>query len=124
MGGEAELYGFPGTPQACIEMGGEAFMQWRDDALKNRFGEFSLDYEAASAFLNSQAERIRLDPEGRFMITPAIREHAGIGDKVVFEGRGRFFCLWSPQRYEAQAETTRQAWLKSREPVAQQDGRP
>jgi MraZ protein len=44
---------------------------------------------------------MRLDSEGRLMVTDFIRDFTGISDEVVFVGRADHFQLWQPGAFQA-----------------------
>jgi MraZ protein len=50
---------------------------------------------------------LKLDGEGRVMLTEPLKAHAGIVDAVTFAGLGHKFQIWEPDRFRAQlAEAT------------------
>ncbi|MCF3639371.1 division/cell wall cluster transcriptional repressor MraZ [Rhizobium sp. TRM95111] len=51
---------------------------------------------------------MKLDAEGRLMVTDFIRDFTGITNEVTFVGRADHFQLWAPQRYEAMAAAARE----------------
>lgn len=53
------------------------------------------DREARSSQLNGFAE-LPFDDSGRFVMPEYLRNLAGIGDGLFFQGGGRFFTLWNP----------------------------
>jgi MraZ protein len=51
---------------------------------------------------------MKLDAEGRLMITDFIRDFTGITDEVTFVGRADYFQLWDPQAFQALQATARE----------------
>jgi MraZ protein len=43
---------------------------------------------------------MKLDGEGRLLVTDFIRDFTGITDRVTFAGRGDHFQLWEPAAFE------------------------
>jgi MraZ protein len=43
---------------------------------------------------------MKLDGEGRLLVTDFIRDFTGITDQVTFAGRGDHFQLWAPAAFE------------------------
>ncbi|MGE3935302.1 MAG: division/cell wall cluster transcriptional repressor MraZ [Rhodospirillaceae bacterium] len=43
---------------------------------------------------------LNFDPEGRISLPGDLREQAGIGEEVVFVGRGPHFEIWAPHKLE------------------------
>lgn len=49
----------------------------------------------------ADAYAAELDSQGRVVLTPAVREHAGIVDSAVVVGQGNYFEIWSPELWRA-----------------------
>lgn len=62
---------------------------------------FSQAYEDWAHYILGDALDLKLDGEGRIQISDRLREHTGIGEQVLFEGRGHSFWMWEPSRYDA-----------------------
>ncbi|MBC6445088.1 MAG: hypothetical protein GDA50_06630 [Alphaproteobacteria bacterium GM202ARS2] len=58
----------------------------------------SLRLDLARVSLAS-SQRLNFDVNGRIMVPPEFREHAGIGEEVLFVGVGLTFQMWDPERY-------------------------
>jgi MraZ protein len=54
--------------------------------------------------LFSLATKVELDRNGRLLIKPPLREHAGLDGSVVWVGQGRYIELWEPARWRARIE--------------------
>lgn len=50
-------------------------------------------------YLFSAAEKVELDDQGRFIITPQLMEYAHLKDEVVIVGAGNYFEIWSKKRW-------------------------
>ena len=57
-----------------------------------------------SFFCHGDGMFLKLDQDGRIMVSDFIREHSGIADEVAFVGRGQFFQIWEPGRLRSHAE--------------------
>ncbi|MEC8461270.1 MAG: division/cell wall cluster transcriptional repressor MraZ [Pseudomonadota bacterium] len=57
--------------------------------------------------LIGHAQECEMDSQGRFLLAPLLREHAGIHKKMVLVGQGKRFELWDETRWVNQ----RQQWL-------------
>jgi MraZ protein len=90
----------------ALDAGGHALRATIDDILA-RFSPFSDEWELLSTALNGASEVLKVDPEGRIMLSEALKTHAGIGDAVTFVGHGHKFQLWEPSRFEAHLEAAR-----------------
>ena len=53
------------------------------------------------------SEILKVDPEGRVILTDSVKAHAGIGDTVTFVGLGHKFQIWEPERFRAHLEEGR-----------------
>ncbi len=51
------------------------------------------------------ASDIELDGNGRLLLPPSLREHAGLGKKVVLVGQGKKLELWSESAWDAERES-------------------
>ena len=88
------------------EAGGAEFMGRNLQRLAD-MDPFSEEYEMWSFCLVGDADELKIDAEGRIILTDNIRAHTGIVDEVAFVGRGHFFQLWEPQRFQDYRETAR-----------------
>ena len=50
---------------------------------------------------------VKIDTEGRMVLSEALKAHAGIGDAVTFVGHGHKFQIWEPERFKAHLEEAR-----------------
>ncbi|MBN1947599.1 MAG: division/cell wall cluster transcriptional repressor MraZ [Bradymonadales bacterium] len=101
-------------------------LRWLDDCLRlylledweaeeERFESslddlLDLDETAADIrrVLFSLATEVDLDGHNRILIRPALREHAGIKDAVVWVGQGRYLELWEPVRWRTRIQSALQ----------------
>jgi MraZ protein len=57
--------------------------------------------------LYGTSETLKVDAEGRVILTSHFKEYAGISDQVAFVGLGHKFQIWEPERFRAElAEAT------------------
>ena len=72
-----------------------------------RFSPFSDQREQFSLALYGPSETLKIDGEGRVVLTDALKTHAGIADAATFVGLGHKFRIWEPGRFRAElAEAT------------------
>jgi MraZ protein len=71
--------------------------------LKN-FEPFSEDHEYLSTTLIGESEILKIDGDGRVVLSDQIRAHAGIDEAVTFVGQGYKFQIWEPNRFAAYRE--------------------
>ena len=79
----------------------------RSKTLIARFPPYSEEREQFSAALYGTSESLKIDGEGRVILTEPLKNHAGITDEVAFVGLGHKFQIWEPGRFRAElAEAT------------------
>lgn len=100
------LYCYPALDRPALDAGGYALLQ-EIEALIARFPPFSDERDEFSTALYGTSETLKVDGEGRVMLTEPLKAHAGISDTVAFVGLGHKFQIWAPDRFRAQlAEAT------------------
>ena len=94
------------------------------DALIARYPPYSQESEELAAALYGTSETLRIDPEGRVVLTDTLKAHAGITDQVAFVGLGHKFRIWEPERLKAHlAEATRRV-RELRQAIGSRAGNP
>ena len=72
-----------------------------------RYAPFSEAREQFAVALYGTSETLKVDGEGRVILSEALKAHAGISDSVAFVGLGHKFQIWEPGRFQAElAEAT------------------
>jgi MraZ protein len=100
------LYCYPALDRPALDAGGNALLA-EIEALIARFAPYSEEREQFSAALYGTSEVIKIDGEGRAILTEPLKTHASIGDEVAFVGLGHKFQIWEPGRFRAElAEAT------------------
>jgi MraZ protein len=97
------LYCCPTLDSRAVDAGGTALR----DAIRaslGRFEPFSEDHEHLSTTLIGESEVLKIDGEGRVVLTDGITAHAGLADQVTFVGQGYKFQIWEPGRFAAYRE--------------------
>jgi MraZ protein len=62
---------------------------------------FSAEANQMSLLIHGGGVFMKLDAEGRLMVTDFIRDFTGISDEVTFVGRADHFQLWQPEAFQA-----------------------
>jgi MraZ protein len=100
------LYCYPTLDAPALDAGGNGLLA-EIEALIGRFAPFSQEREQFSAALYGTSEVLKIDGEGRVMLTEPLKTHAGITDAIAFVGLGQKFQIWEPSRFRTQlAEAT------------------
>jgi MraZ protein len=97
------LYCCPTLDRQAVDAGGNRFRATIGSSLAN-FQPFSEDHEYLSTTLIGESEILKIDQDGRVVLSEALRAHAGISEKVTFVGQGYKFQLWEPSRFGAYRE--------------------
>jgi MraZ protein len=100
------LYCYPTLDRPALDAGGNALLA-EIEALITRYSPYSEEREQFSAALYSTSEILKIDGEGRAVLSESLKVHAGIADAVTFAGLGHKFQIWEPGRFRAElAEAT------------------
>jgi MraZ protein len=100
------LYCYPALDRPAIDAGGNALME-EIESLIAQFAPFSDQREQFATALFGTSDTLKLDGEGRVILTEPLKAHAGIKDAVSFVGLGHKFQIWEPGRFRTElAEAT------------------
>jgi MraZ protein len=100
------LYCYPALDRPALDAGGNALLA-EIEALIAGFSPYSDQREQFSLALYGTSETLKIDGEGRVVLTDTLKAHAGITDTVMFAGLGHKFRIWEPGRFRAElAEAT------------------
>jgi MraZ protein len=100
------LYCYATLDRPALDAGGNALLA-DIEALIGLFPPYSEEREQLSAALYSTSEVLKVDTEGRVILTDSLKSHAGIADAVAFAGLGHKFQIWEPERFRVElAEAT------------------
>ena len=100
------LYCYPALDRKAIDAGGNALLR-EIERLVETYSPYSEQREQFSTALYGTSEVLKIDSEGRVVLTETLKAHAGITDAVAFVGVGQKFQIWEPDRFRAElAEAT------------------
>lgn len=119
-----ELYGFQDFLFPAFNLGGPEILD-RYERLMAAMDPFSQEAHRLSLLIHGGGSFLKLDGEGRLMITDFIRDHAGLADEVTFVGRSDHFQLWAPAAFEAMRRSAREEWagnMSTRSPRKRETG--
>jgi MraZ protein len=109
------LYCYPALDRPALDAGGNALLA-EIEALIASFSPYSELREQFSHALYGTSETLKIDGEGRVVLTDTLKAHAGITDAVTFVGLGHKFRIWEPDRFRAElAEATEKVRAFKRE---------
>ena len=118
--GQGVLYTMLSISNSNIDAGGPQLI----DAAEARLAQmdaFSEEYEVWSFCIHGDSDQLKIDSDGRIILSDAMREHAGIESKVAFVGRGHFFQMWEPEKFKSYQKETRAKALKLRRQLDSSD---
>jgi MraZ protein len=100
------LYCYPALDRPAIDAGGNALMA-EIEALIARQAPYSEAREQLALALYGTSETLKVDGEGRVILTDQFKAYAQISDSVAFVGLGHKFQIWEPGRFRSElAEAT------------------
>jgi MraZ protein len=97
------LYVHPSLDADAVDCGGNALLRDIDELL-NRHSPYSEERDLFSTALMGRSEILKVDGEGRVVLTDTIKAHAHITGEVTFVGQGHKFQIWEPSRFRAHLE--------------------
>ncbi len=95
------LYCYPALDRPALDAGGNALLA-ELETLAAGFLPFSEQREQFSLALYGSSETLKIDGEGRVVLSDAHKNYAGISDAAVFVGLGHKFRIWEPGRFRAE----------------------
>jgi MraZ protein len=100
------LYCCPALDRPALDAGGNALLA-EIEALIAGFSPCSDRREQFALALYGTSETLKLDSEGRIVLTDTLKAHSGITEAVSFVGLGHKFQIWEPGGFRAElAEAT------------------
>lgn len=112
--GYSELYALRALDVAALDVGGMDLLDRYEQriALEDPFLQTADDM---SFFCHGDGAFLKLDQDGRITVNDFIREHTGISSEIAFVGRGHFFQMWEPRRFDAYRADARARLLRVRQ---------
>lgn len=112
--GYADLYALRALGIPALDVGGMDLLDRYEQriALEDPFLQTADDM---SFFCHGDGAFLKVDQDGRITVNDFIREHTGITSEVAFVGRGHFFQIWEPQRFDAYRAQARGRLLQLRQ---------
>jgi MraZ protein len=112
------LHCYPALDRPALDAGGNALLREIESLLAG-LPAYSVEREQFSLALYGTSETLKMDSEGRVMLTDTLKAHAGIDTAVLFVGLGHKFRIWEPGRFRAElTEATGKVRAFKRKPVA------
>ena len=103
-----ELFCFQDFVFPAISAGGPELLERFERQIADE-DPFSPHANEMSLLIHGGGVFMKLDQEGRLMVTDFIRDFTGITNEVTFVGRADHFQLWSPQAFHDAQAAARQS---------------
>lgn len=100
------LYVYPSLYSEALDCGGHALLS-EIDALLAPLSPYSEERDAYAATLYGESEVLKIDGEGRVILTDGMKARVSIANEVTFVGQGHKFQIWEPGRFRAHLEEAR-----------------
>ena len=94
------LYVHPSLEGSALDCGGNALLS-EIEGLLAKFSPYSLERDTFAVALLGTSEVLKLDGEGRIILSEGLKGLAGIGAEVTFVGVGHKFQIWEPAAFKA-----------------------
>ena len=100
------VYVYPALDMEALDAGGSRLVA-DINALLEQLPPYSDERDYLSSALYGDSEVLKLDAEGRIILSDRLREHASITDRVTFVGLGQKFQIWEPDRFSQHQKEAR-----------------
>jgi MraZ protein len=100
------VYVYPALGLSALDAGGSRLVE-EINGLLDRMPRYSDEHDLLSTQLYGDSEILKLDAEGRIVLSDRLKDWAQIEDRVAFVGLGHKFQLWEPERFAARQEEAR-----------------
>ena len=97
------LYVHPSLDAEALDCGGNALLR-EIDGLLGTLSPYSEERDMFSTALLGTSEVLKVDTEGRMILTDTLKAYAAISTEVTFVGQGHKFQIWEPGRFRAHLE--------------------
>jgi len=100
------LFLHPAMESPAFDCGGNALLR-EINGLLELYPPYSPERDMFSTALLGTSEILKIDSEGRMVLTESIKSRAHIASEVVFVGLGHKFRIWEPERFRAHLDEAR-----------------
>jgi MraZ protein len=100
------LYIHPSIDQEALDCGGHALLR-EIDGLLTGLSPYSEERDLFSTALIGTSEILKVDSEGRVILTDSLKTYASIANEVTFVGHGHKFQIWEPGRFRVHLDEAR-----------------
>lgn len=115
------LYCYPSLDRPAIDAGGHGLLA-EINGLIGRYAPYSQEREELLVALYGRSETLKVDSEGRIVLSDMLKAHAGISEAATFVGLGQRFQIWQPERFRAQLDAATDAIRRLTRTLGSQPG--
>ena len=94
------VFCYPALDEEALDAGGNRLIETIHTLLDN-LNPYSDERDHLATALFGVSEMLKLDADGRVILSEGMKSHAGITDAATFVGLGDKFQIWEPSRFEA-----------------------
>lgn len=98
-GFDGQIYCYPSLDNPALDAGGQKLVD-RIDGIIEELLPYSDERDPLATALFGESEIIKIDQDGRAIISERLRKHAGLTGEVTFVGLGHKFQMWEPRAFE------------------------
>jgi len=95
-----KIFCYPSLEAEAIDAGGENLASNIYELMDN-LDPYSDERDILSTALFGLSEELKIDNDGRVILSKPLIDHAHINDEVIFVGLGEKFQIWEPNRFDA-----------------------
>ena len=95
-----KMFCYPSLDAQAIDAGGQSLSK-EIYALMDNLDPYSDERDYLSTALFGLSEELKIDNDGRVILSDALIDHAQIKDEVIFVGLGEKFQIWEPLKFES-----------------------
>lgn len=106
-----DLYCFQDFFFPAISVGNSDLLEYFEQKIAE-YNPFSIQANQLSLLVHGGGIFLKMDSEGRILMTDFIRVFTGIENEVTFVGRGNYFQLWNPQTFRKLQEESRNEYCR------------
>lgn len=104
------LYCFPSPMQQAVDVGGNELISEIERRLEG-YEPLTPEHDSLSTALYGISETLKIDRDGRVLLSDTIKSYADISDTVTFVGHSYKFQIWQPAKFEGHREEARKRAL-------------
>lgn len=97
------------------------YSEWKKEVERfSKLPQASKEATGYRRFFVSGAQECPIDKQGRILIPPTLREHAGLSGDIIFVGQLNFIEIWARDKWEVEFEKDKGAFGGNKQRLAEQ----